>query len=339
MSERQRVLDNLNQGLHSVFVAHPGMFLLGEDIADPYGGAFRVTRGLSDRYPERVRSTPISEGAIVGLASGLALAGHEVIAEIMFSDFTTLAFDMLVNMAAKLPTMYGTRRDVRLIVRTATGAGRGYGATHSQSLQKHFVGVPGLSLFEMTPFHDAGALFDAMLATGQPCLLFEDKVLYTKWMTPTGPVGSIFSVSRTGGQPGVAHLAVDGIPDPDCVLICTGGTVERAIEAARTLLLRYEFSCDILVPAQLHPLDVDCVAEAAARAGRVFVVEESAAGGTWGADVVHELSIRLWDVLRGPIEVICSQPKVIPAAPHLERGVVLQAAGIVAHIISSEGLS
>ena len=273
MSE-ERVVRNVNRGLHRVFETHPGLVLLGEDVADPYGGAFRATRGLSDRFPGRVRGTPISEGALVGLATGLALAGREAIVEIMFADFAGLAFDMLANMAAKSPTMYGGPREVRMIVRTATGAGRGYGATHSQSPQKHFIGVPGLSVFEMTPFHDAGALFEGMLALGGPCVFFEDKVLYTRRMTLAGPVQGLFGLSRIGAGREIARLRIDGIAAPDAVIVCTGGTAERALEAARLLLLEHEYCCDVLVPARLHPLDPDTLAEAADGAARVFVVEE-----------------------------------------------------------------
>lgn len=335
MPERQRVVENLNQGLHRLFEREPDAFLLGEDVADPYGGAFRVTRDLSDRFPGRVRNTPISEAAVAGVATGLALAGRPVVAEIMFSDFTTLTFDLLVNMASKLPTMYGHRVDVRMVVRTATGAGRGYGATHSQSLQKHFIGVPGLSVFEMTPFHDADELFTTMLATGHPCLFFEDKVLYTRWMAPAGPVGSVFSLSRTGVAPGIARLRMDGVSAPDCLLICTGGTSERAVEAARTLFFEHELSCEILVPARLHPLDLDGLAGPAASAGRVFVIDEGTAGGTWGADLAYELTRRVWDRLRGPIEVICSRPVVIPSAPHLERQVIVQSGDVVARVVAA----
>jgi len=338
MSE-ERVVENVNRGLGDLLEAHPRLVLLGEDVEDPYGGAFRATRGLSDRFPGRVRNTPISESAIVGLATGLALAGREAVVEIMFADFAWLAFDMLANMAAKTPTMYGSPRAVPVIVRTASGAGRGYGATHSQSPLKHFVGVPGLDVFEMTPFHDAGALFESMLTLGRPCLMFEDKTLYTRRVTRSGRVGSVFTLAPVGPAPGIARLRIDGVTTPDAVVVCTGGTVERVLEAARTLLLEYEFCCDVLVPAHLYPLDLETVAEAAAGASRIFVVEEGTAGGSWAADVAYELTSRLWGSLRGPVEAICSAAKVIPAAPHLEREVVLQSQDIAARISAAESLS
>jgi pyruvate/2-oxoglutarate/acetoin dehydrogenase E1 component len=331
MSEAQRVVDNLNRGLHGLLERDDNAFVLGEDVADPYGGAFRVTRGLSTGFPGRVRNTAISEGALVGMACGLALAGRTVVAEIMFSDFVTLAMDQLINVAAKLPTMFGTRVPVRLVVRLPTGAGRGYGATHSQSLQKHFVGVPGLSLFEMTPFHDAGALFVSMVDLGTPCLIFEDKVLYTRWMSLDGPVG-VFTLSRVGAEPGIARLSLDGVNPPDCVLVCAGGTVERVMAAACDLLVREELTCELLVPAQLYPADVATLAGLAARARRVFVIDEGTAGGTWGGDLAFELSRALWHRLSGPVELICSRPLVIPAATHLESQMIVQAADVIARV-------
>jgi pyruvate dehydrogenase E1 component beta subunit len=271
------------------------------------------------------------------MAAGLALAGRTAIAEIMFADFATLAFDMLTNFAAKLPTMYGRPLEARMIVRTATGAGRGYGATHSQSLQKHFLGVPGLAVFEMTRYHDAGDLFTTMLATPGPCLLFEDKVLYSTKMADNGTHGTLLSATRAGRAPGVTRLAVSGPARPDWVLISAGGASDRAVAAAEQLFFAHEIYAHVLVPAQLHPLPVDDLARMAAGAERILVLDESTAGGTWGADVAYELTRRLWSRLAGPIDVVCAAACAIPAAPHLERVVTLQTCDVVARVLKEAG--
>jgi pyruvate/2-oxoglutarate/acetoin dehydrogenase E1 component len=140
------VLDRLNHALHQALEADERVYILGEDILDPYGGAFKVSRGLSTKYPDRVLTTPISEAAIVGLASGMALKGLLPIVEIMFGDFVTLAADQLVNHAAKFRWMYNDQVRVPLVVRTPMGGRRGYGPTHSQSLEKMFMGIPGLKV-------------------------------------------------------------------------------------------------------------------------------------------------------------------------------------------------
>ncbi len=151
-------LESLRQGLHSILADNPRAVVLGEDILDPYGGAFKVTQGLSTRFPDRVFTTPISEAAIVGVSVGLALRGFHPIAEIMFGDFLTLAADQLINHAAKYPAMYNGQVTTQLVVRTPMGGGRGYGPTHSQSIERLFFGIPHLRLVAPSHIHDAGAL-------------------------------------------------------------------------------------------------------------------------------------------------------------------------------------
>ena len=157
----ERIVENLNRTLHQLMEADERVFFLGEDVLDPYGGAFKVARGLSTRFPARVLTTPISELGIAGVANGLALAGQRPILEFMFGDFIFLAFDQIVNFAAKSVTMYGERMPFHLLVRCPVGGHRGYGATHSQSVQKHFIGVPNLELFEISPLHDNSKLLPA----------------------------------------------------------------------------------------------------------------------------------------------------------------------------------
>ncbi|MFV0276921.1 MAG: hypothetical protein ACK5HY_07025, partial [Parahaliea sp.] len=137
-------LEAINRALGDWMSADPDVVLLGEDIRSPYGGAFKVTRGLSFAHPDRVLNTPISEAAIVGIGNGLALGGKRPVVEIMFGDFLTLCFDQILNHAAKFRGMYNRQVENPLVVRTPMGGGRGYGPTHSQNLEKHFAGVPGL---------------------------------------------------------------------------------------------------------------------------------------------------------------------------------------------------
>ena len=131
----------LNLALHQAMQDDPRVVSLGEDIADPYGGAFKATRGLSTAYPERVRTTPVSEGAIAGVAAGAALAGLRPIAEVMFGDFVTLCFDQLVNHIAKYEAMYNGKVTCPVVLRVPSGGHRGYGPTHYQSLEKVLLGV------------------------------------------------------------------------------------------------------------------------------------------------------------------------------------------------------
>ncbi|NRQ32581.1 alpha-ketoacid dehydrogenase subunit beta [Nonomuraea sp. NN258] len=311
-----RVAENLNAALHSLFAADPRLYLLGEDVTDPYGGAFKITRGLSTRFPDRVLSTPISENAITGIAAGLALSGDRAIVEIMFADFVTLAFDPLVNFIAKSGTMYGTPVPMPVLVRCPTGGGRGYGPTHSQSLQKHFVGVPGLSVHEVSPFHDNTEVLMEIFARAEPSVLFEDKVLYTR---PMYAVPEPFTVEVTGG---VARVSLDA--RPDCVVIAPGGMAHRVLAAMRSLLLEEEIVCTLLVPSRLYPFDDPFLGVSGGEVPpHVFVAEESTAGGTWGAEVAHRLHQNHWERLARPVTLIHSEPSVIPTAGHLEREVLV----------------
>jgi pyruvate/2-oxoglutarate/acetoin dehydrogenase E1 component len=328
VAQTERVAENLNRALAGLLDEDPRVHVLGEDVVDPYGGAFKVTRGLSTRHPDRVLSTPISEGAIVGVGGGLALAGETAIVEMMFSDFVTLAFDQIVNFASKSVAMYGRRVPMRLVVRCATGGNRQYGPTHSQSLQKHFVGVPGLGLYELSPFHDSRALLDRILASGEPALLFEDKVLYAQRTHRDGVVDDLFGFELVRETDPVARVFVDTSEDPDCVVIAPGGVCGRALAAARDLLLEDEIACQILVPSRLHPFDVEPLLGLLARARHVCIIEESTAGGTWGACIAHDLHRRLWGRLRAPVQLVHSADSVIPAAGHLEHSVLLQEADI-----------
>jgi pyruvate dehydrogenase E1 component beta subunit len=326
----ERVSENLNRALHTAFDADPDLFLLGEDIADPYGGAFRVTKGLSSRYPDRVLTTPISEGALVGVAGGLALSGGRAVVEIMFGDFVTLAFDQIVNFAAKSVAMYGRRVDVPVVVRCPTGGQRGYGPTHSQSLQKHFIGVPHLTVHEISPFHDNSALLADLLASGEPSVLFEDKVLYAQPMHAPGTDGP-FVADFPFGADGPARLRADDGGDDtgaECVIIAPGGVSRRALAAAETLFVEDEISCEVLVPTRLYPFDLEPLLPTLERAEVVCLVEDSAAGGTWGSEVAASLYQRLWGRLNRPVVLCSAEAEIVPTAAHLERAVLPQASDI-----------
>lgn len=323
-STASRVSENLNAALHAAFAAHDDVYLVGEDVLDPYGGAFKITRGLSARYPERVITTPISEAGLVGVANGLALCGDKVIAEIMFGDFIGLAFDQIVNFAAKTVTMYGRNVPFGLVIRCPVGGRRGYGPTHSQNLQKHFIGVPQLTLYEMSPFHDNVPLLDMLLSRGEPSILFEDKLLYTQRMYADGSVDDLLRFDYLDSGRNYARVYPPGPAAADCVLICPGGLADRAIAAARSLFLEFEIGCQVIIPSRLHPFDPLPLAGVVREARQVCVAEEGTAGGTWGESVAQCLSAAFWGSLGGPVRLVHSRPSIIPAAVHLESQVIVQ---------------
>lgn len=332
MSAPVRVADTLNRALHSLFGAYDRLLLLGEDVADPYGGAFGVTRGLSTAYPARVLSTPISEGGIVGVAGGLALCGDRVVVEVMFGDFITLCFDPLVNFISKSVSMYGRDNPMRVVVRCPVGGNRGYGPTHSQSLQKHLLGVPHLRLYELSPLHDPRTVLAEALDSGEPAVFFEDKVLYTRPAWLDGTVDDLFGARPVDPSGTWVRVAVDDAGPPDRVLVAPGGLVPRAVGAMRRALLEEELVTELLVPSRLYPLDLDPVLPLLDGPRQVLVVEDSVAGGGWGSDLARTLYERLWGRLRAPIRLVQPECAVIPAAPHLERAVLVQESTIHASL-------
>ncbi|MDF3290284.1 alpha-ketoacid dehydrogenase subunit beta [Streptomyces silvisoli] len=320
----ERVVSDLNRALHGLFDADDDVFLLGEDVADPYGGAFKVSRGLSERHPGRVISTPISEAALVGVAAGLALRGRKLIVEIMFSDFATLCFDQILNFASKSVTMYGKRIPMPIIIRCPSGGNRGYGPTHSQSLQKHFIGIPNLALFELSPFHDNRTVIERMLALGMPCMFFEDKLLYSRRSFGGEPGDSLFDLDFLDDGLNWARISL-GVPEVDHLLITPGGVADRALSAIKSAFVEQETACQLVVPSQLYPIDIASLVPLLRNAGQIWVMEDGPAGGTWGAEVAHLIHAALWESLKGPVRLLHPECEVIPAASHLERHLLLQA--------------
>jgi 2-oxoisovalerate dehydrogenase E1 component len=313
---------DLNAALHALMQDDPAVVLIGEDILDPYGGAFKVTRGLSTRFPERVITTPISEAGLVGASNGMALRGMRPIVEIMFGDFTTLAVDQIVNHAAKFPAMYQAQVTCPVTIRTPMGGRRGYGPTHSQSLESLFFGIPGIEIVAVSPLHPPGELlYNAVIRSDRPTLFIENKVMYAKPVQlpdDSGQVGP-FAVRHGPGLYPTAHLSIDGFQSCDLLLITYGGSAELSMQAAERLLIDHEIACDLMIPAQIMPLPIEDLLEPAVQARRVIVIEEGVRAGGWGAEVIAALSEAARERLpAGAVARIGARPHPIPVSRPLE---------------------
>jgi pyruvate dehydrogenase E1 component beta subunit len=337
MNKNERVAENLNKALHTLFAEDPRVLLLGEDILDPYGGAFKISSGLSARFPERVLTTPLSEETFLGIGSGLALCGEKVIVEIMFGDFLALGYDHILNFATKATAMYGRPLAVNMVIRCPIGGNRGYGPTHSQCMQKYFIGIPYLQLFELSPFHDTHRLLSKLVNLGQPCILFEDKVLYTQRMYTGGIIDEYFLFQVLDQEQNFVRVYLDDgeATRPDGILIAPGSMVSRCLQAMKQLFLRYEISLQLFVPAQIYPFEVQTLLPYLHGVDHLFVVEESVAGGTWGCEVAQHLYSSLWGSLKYPIHLIHSKESIIPSAPHLEKRVIVQAEDIATAVVEA----
>jgi len=262
------------------------VYLIGEDILDPYGGAFKVTRGLSTKFPERVLTTPISEAAIVGMAAGMALRGLRPVAEIMFGDFVTLIADQLTNHASKFRWMYNDNVRVPMVVRAPMGGRRGYGPTHSQSLEKLFLGIPGLRVVAPNSLADPAQLLTASIAGDDPVLFVEHKLLYPCPLLERGRGDLVdFDVQQFGGD--CTDLLLS-IPDhPSHLTIATYGyNFELARAAAVELLMEHEIFSDIVLFSQLSPFNLESLFPSLRNTRKLLTVEEGTLSLGWGAEVV-----------------------------------------------------
>ena len=284
------VLDRLNHALHTSMSKDTRVHILGEDLLDPYGGAFKVTRGLSTAFPERVHTTPISEAAIVGIANGMALRGLRPVAEIMFGDFLTLTADQLVNHAAKFRWMYNDNVRVPIVVRTPMGGRRGYGPTHSQSLEKMFLGVPGLRVVAPNTLGDPAELLTAAIADDDPVLFIEHKLLYTRPLLEpgTGDLQDVKIEKTVGQYPEYILRFTDYAPA--VTLVSYGYNFELARQTALNLLYEHEIFAEIVLFSQLNPISISSLLESAKRTGRLLTVEEGTFSLGWGAEMLARVT-------------------------------------------------
>ncbi|MFU8875985.1 alpha-ketoacid dehydrogenase subunit beta [Micromonospora sp. SL4-19] len=316
----------LNETLHTCLTTDPRVLVLGEDIADPYGGAFKVTRGLSTAFPDRVRTMPISEGAIAGISAGLALAGYRPIAEIMFGDFLTLVFDQVVNHIAKYQAMYAGQASCPVVVRAPSGGHRGYGPTHSQSLEKHFLGIPHLRVVAASLVHDPRTVFDEFLSQDSPVLYVEHKLLYPQHLTvpENGRVGDLLAAHDA--SPGMLPtVCLSAVPREECTVtvLAYGYQAMLAAKVIDRLAVEEEIFAELLIPAQLAPMDWAPVERSVGVTGRLVTVEEGSGGWSWGTEAAATISRRLFRELRSPVDVVASEPTVIPSSKAKESRILV----------------
>ncbi|MBN2563465.1 MAG: pyruvate dehydrogenase [Phycisphaerae bacterium] len=322
--ERARHGDLINRALMDSFAADPRLIMIGEDIEDPYGGAFRISRNLSGAFPGRVRNTPISEAALVGVGTGLALSGLVPIVEIMFGDFMTLAFDQIYQHAAKMHGMYNGQCRVPLIVRTPMGGRRGYGPTHSQSIEKFFQGIPGLVVLALNNRLSPYDVYRQLVGTIEhPTLVIENKVLYTRLQESESVPGYVIECSD---DPFPCLRLKPRTLSPDLTLVCYGGMLEVVERAQASLFEQHEIIAEVIVPTQIFPLNASPILESVRRTHRLLTVEEGPLVGGIGAEILArtaESGVPLASAAR------VGYDGVVPASPQLELALLPNVEAIV----------
>lgn len=260
--------------------------MIGEDILDPYGGAFKVTKGLSTKYPDRVLGTTISEYAITGIGNGLSLAGMLPVCEIMFGDFMTLTLDQILNHAAKFPFMYNHQVKNPIIIRTPMGGGRGYGPTHSQSIEKYFLGIPQTLALALNQRVNPADVYNRLFETlDQPAIVFENKSLYAKRLKSKNEEG--FGVLISDEQYPTVRIKPDG--KPDITILCYGGMLEIVEEAQVRLFDEYDIIAEVVCPTQVYPLNIESVLDSVIKSGHILIVEEGNGFAAWGSEIITQI--------------------------------------------------
>ncbi len=317
----------INEALAQALRRDKDVFLAGEDIGK-WGGAFQVTAGLADQFgPERVRDTPISEGAYVGLALGAAATGLRPCVELQFIDFLTFAMDQVVNQAAKMKYMFGGHARLPLTVRAPCGGGVGAAAQHSQMLEAWLCHVPGLKLAIPSTPYDAKGLLLAAIQDDDPVIFIEHKLLY-------GVKGPVPEEEYTIplGQAEVKR------PGQDVTLIVWSNDVRKALEAAERLA-EQGIQAEVIDPRTLVPLDRDAILESVKKTRRVVIVHEAVKFCGVGAEIGAMIAEEAFDYLDAPLKRVAAPYTPVPFSPVLEREYLTSADKIVSAVEELVGVA
>lgn len=328
-AKQPNVRTAINLALRDLLQHDSRVLVLGEDLHEPYGGAFKVTAGLSSAFEGRVLSTPISEAGITGAGIGLALAGMRPVVEIMFADFLTLTVDQLYNHAVKFPGMFPDT-EVPIVVRAPAGGRRGYGPTHSQSPENILVSIPGLSVVYGSHRHNVGQLLvNAVTAWPNPTVFMEHKLLYSEAQDPKDYVELPAHAADPGASlfPTLQRASGD---TPDVTLLSFGGMLPHVERAAARLEAEEELQVEIIAPSLLAPWPRNTLLPLLLERDCILVVEESHHEYGVSAELLASLAEAGY---KGSVARLGMPPVPIAAARSLEFAQMIDDATIVASVL------
>ena len=303
--------DALNEALREEMLRDKTVFLLGEDIGKFWEGAFKVTKNLAKEFgDERVRDTPISESAIIGVAAGAAITGMRPVAEIMFGDLTALAMDQIANQAAKLRYMFGGQTKVPMVIRTPFGAGVNIASHHSQSLEAWFMHTSGLKVAMPSTPYDAKGLLKTAIRDGNPVMFFEHKLLY--------PIKGLVPEEEYLVPFGVADVKKEG---KDVTVVATLYMVHKALAAAKELG-EQGVEAEVIDPRTIVPLDKKAIIDSVKKTGRLVIVSEDCKTAGVSAEIAAVVAEEALDYLDAPIKRVAEPDTPIPFSPPLEQFVI-----------------
>lgn len=317
MPINKRQVELLNNFFKERITADERMVFLGEDILSPYGGAFKVARELSFLAPGKVFSTPISESAIVGISNGLALNGFKPFAEIMFGDFVTLAFDQIVNHASKFHHMFNKKANCPVVIRTPMGGRRGYGPTHSQTLDKFLVGIDNIKTVALNTFFDPAIVYNAIMKEEHPVIVIENKTDYGKKILHHRSANYVYEVNEDAYPVVQARPAVSV---PDITIVAYGGMADVVNSLLTNIFLETDLKAELIVPSLISSLPVDTIVRSVNRTGRLLVIEEGSAYAGVGAELITQVTEATEEKIR--TKRIAAHPVPIPSVKSLEHTVL-----------------
>ncbi len=282
-NDKKRMVQALNQAYRTTL--ERGSFHIGEDILDPYGGAFKVTKGLSTDFPDMVRGASISESGLIGVAVGMAVMGNHSFAEIMFGDFMTHTFDQLISNASKIHHMYAFQASVPLRIRTPMGGKRGYGPTHSQSLEKHFLGIDNVGVISLTSLLDPAVVIEEMQEVPCPLIILESKVDYGRYLWAES---NSFDLTRESKLFGALKLSLKSSL-PTLTIVSYGETARHIADNLERFFVETDCVPELICLTQLHPLDTNLIERSVRQTSRLLCVEDGSTDFGLGAELVATL--------------------------------------------------
>jgi len=320
---------SINKALDEKLKIDKKVILLGEDIKEPYGGAFKITKELSKKHPNQVINTPMSEYALTGVITGMAIRGLKPVLEIMFGDFITICADQLINHATKFNWMYNNQVRVPIVIRTPMGGRRGYGPTHSQTIEKMYLGIPGLKVIAPSHFHDVGKLLINAIDDENPVLFIENKLLYPKKIVEIkdGYMDD-FSAKITEDSYYSVILSNADFEECDVTILTYGGMLPYVIDASNEILEKEEITCEIIVPSYLNKANISETIKSIETSGRLVIVEEGTKTGGWGAEMTAKVIEQGFDLLEEPISRVAALDLPIANTKTLEDKILPQISDI-----------
>ena len=332
-----KFVESINNALEKMLNNHKGIILYGEDLLDPYGGAFKVTKGLSSKHPNRVLPTPISEAAMIGIAGGMALGGMRPIVEIMFGDFIMLGADQLLNHLVKYEWMYNNKHNVPVTIRTTMGGRRGYGPTHSQSIEPILSSIPGLIIISPSHFHDPGLLLENTVISESGVKVFcEYKINYPKQLVNQTNCQELLSVRYSEGNYPIAYLSNCEFDDPEILIISHGGNAILIESLLEELLMEHELAVQANLLSLIKPILFDNLFDGHENCKMIIVIEESPKNFGWGSEIIASMAES--GLANGKnIARIGSEELPIPSSTLLEEK-TLPSINDVLHVIKTAGI-